>query len=717
MSSFMDRFKKMWKNFPGLKELDPDVRKIVFGIIFCLLMLVILTANMIPTTTEFRAGEAAPADITAPQDLEIFDEESTQIRRQLARENLPAIYREDRKAFERSNNIFRQALEAAGEYDGENRELELEGRLNELEVSLTQHEIDLLINFDADELSRLRDIGEEALEYLFRGPVREDEINAAEEDLKVFLEEVHEEEIDEEKHALLVSLIMSGLSPNMVLDEEATEALQQDVLAEVEPVYVTFNEGDLVVREGETITPLQLRVLEELGLTPSEVGWLQLTGTVIYFLILTMITVYYLKNHLSSVWENNNRLYLLQSLVLILFLVAWALTFFDFEYVYYLIPVGMLSILTTILLSTPPAVIVTIYASLLLPLLFGLNFDLAIAAFVSGMVGCYSVAEINQRSDLVRAGFNISGVLIFTIIMINFLQPAFTLLDMAILAGLGALNGLLVAIFSNGLLPYLENLFNLTSAVKLLELSNPNSPLLKKLLVEAPGTYHHSMVVGNLAETAADNIGADALLTRVGAYYHDIGKIKRPYFFTDNQFSGENPHEDIKPNLSSLIIKSHVKDGVKMAREHDLPAEVIDLIEQHQGTNLISYFYQEAIHNDDHTVAEESDFRYDGPKPQSKEAAILMLADIVEATIRSKNFDKTNPNRIENMVRGLVREKLLENQLDESDLTLKELNDIADSFSKILTGIYHQRVEYPDDLEEELEEMEGYENAGSEDEQ
>ena len=260
------------------------------------------------------------------------------------------------------------------------------------------------------------------------------------------------------------------------------------------------------------------------------------------------------------------------------------------------------------------------------------------------------------------------------------------------------LNGLLVAILANGLLPYLESMFGLTSSVKLLELSNASHPLLKRLLVEAPGTYHHSVIVGNLAETAADNIGADSLLTRVGAYYHDIGKLKRPYFFTENQFGGDNPHDNISANLSSLIIKSHVKDGVEMASNHKLPEQVIAIIEEHHGKNLIAYFYEQAKKEEKLYDLSAAKFCYEGPKPQSKEAAIIMLADIIEASLHSRKFDKSDHNRIEGYVKEMIKGFLVKKQLDESELNFKELDIIANSFVKVLTGIYHQRIEYPENL-------------------
>ena len=220
--------------------------------------------------------------------------------------------------------------------------------------------------------------------------------------------------------------------------------------------------------------------------------------------------------------------------------------------------------------------------------------------------------------------------------------------------------------------------------------------------MEAPGTYHHSVVVGNLAEAVAESVGADPLLCRVSAFYHDIGKIKRPYFFVENQFTGDNPHSKISPNLSALIIRSHVKDGVEFAREAKLPLPVIDIIRQHHGTSMISFFYQQALERDKEINVSEEEFRYEGPLPQSKEAAIILLSDSVEAAVRS--LSRPVAGRIEGMVRRIIKEKLNDGQLDEAPLTLKDLDKIGDTFVHILTGIFHRRIEYPEkELRADLE--------------
>jgi len=232
---------------------------------------------------------------------------------------------------------------------------------------------------------------------------------------------------------------------------------------------------------------------------------------------------------------------------------------------------------------------------------------------------------------------------------------------------------------------------------------------LRKLLMETPGTYHHSIVVGNLAEAAAEAVRADPLLARVGAFYHDIGKTRRPYFFVENQFAGDNPHNKISPNLSALIIRSHVKDGVDLARAEKLPQPIVEIIQQHHGTSLISFFYRQAVDNGKGMEVPEEEFRYEGPLPQTREAAIILLADSVEAAVRS--LSRPVAGRIEGMVRRIIKEKLNDGQLDEAPLTLKDLDKIGDTFVHILSGVFHQRIEYPErELRADLER--GKKNAG-----
>lgn len=314
----------------------------------------------------------------------------------------------------------------------------------------------------------------------------------------------------------------------------------------------------------------------------------------------------------------------------------------------------------------------------------------AIVALVGGLVGALGVSALGQRSDISRAAFSISVVNACTIIALGMIQdhsPDVICFGVVF----GVFNGLISSIFTMGVLPYLENIFGITTSIKLLELANPNQPLLKQLLTEAPGTYHHCIMVGNLGEAAAEAIGANGLEVRLGAYYHDIGKLKRPYFFSENQFSGSNPHDNITPQLSTLIITSHVKDGIEMAKAAKLPPVLIQLISQHHGDSLVSYFYYKA--KDADPEVKERDYRYEQSKPQTKEAAILMMADTVEAAVRSKK--NATPGQIEGFIRTLIKGKLNDGQFDECELTFRDLDQIATAFTRVINGIYHKRIEYP----------------------
>lgn len=704
MSKYLDKIKKYLDKIKESKisptNLSADTRKLIIGIIFCLGIIFILTGHLIPITGQYEVGEESPLAIRAPQSAVVIDNEETELRRELARTEVEPVYQDNRAAFSDTMEQINRTFNIIHNFDSETDNIaDLNYELNFLNHNFTQEELDLMVSFSSDELDRFGEVSEETLRKIYNGRVASDQLD---EIINEIEERLIDTDIRGDVRELLLRFIEPALVPNLIFDEGATDELKSEEANQVEPVTRDIAIGGIIVNRGEPFTSEDLDLLDQFGLNKSDLSWFQITGTALYFIIITLVMVYYIRRYHSKIWKDNKKINLIQILLLLLFILARILTIFDLDLLMYLAPAAMVPILLSVLLNSSIAVAVTFYITLLLPLIFGGEFSIAAIAFVGSMVGIFSVENLNQRNDLVRAGFNVSAVLIVTLVMFSFIGPAYSAIDTLIIMAIGLLNGILVAIFANGLLPYLESLFGLTSSVKLLELSNPSQPLLKKLLVEAPGTYHHSVLVGNLAETAADNIGADSLLARVGAYYHDIGKLSRPYFFSDNQFGGENPHDNIKPNLSALIIKSHAKDGVEMAKDYNLPPAIVDIIEQHHGTNLISYFYQEALKESENSNFNEANFRYDGPKPESKEAAILMLADICEAAVRSKNFNKSNHNRIEVLIKGLIREKLIENQLDNSELTLKDLNIIAESFTRILTGIYHQRVDYPEDIEEEM---------------
>jgi len=324
-------------------------------------------------------------------------------------------------------------------------------------------------------------------------------------------------------------------------------------------------------------------------------------------------------------------------------------------------------------------------------------------AAIGGLVGAGSVRQVKNRMTLMWSGLFVGGINALAICAFLLIQGDFlnftTILYMFLGFGGGIASGLIVS----AILPIFEAVFGYTTDIKLLELANLNHPALRELIMRAPGSYHHSMMVGSLCEAAAEAIGCNPLLARVGAYYHDIGKGKNPQYFAENQNLGQNPHDKLKPNMSALVIKAHVKDGVELARQHRLPEVIQDFIAQHHGTSLIAYFYHKAKQLEDPDIPEvdEKDYRYPGPKPQSRETAICLLADGVEAASRA--MPDPTPARLKGLVQKMINKAFTDGQLDECELTLKDLNAIAEAFNRILAGIYHHRPEYPTDKKKEPE--------------
>jgi putative nucleotidyltransferase with HDIG domain len=495
-------------------------------------------------------------------------------------------------------------------------------------------------------------------------------------------------------------LAQNFIEPNMIYNAAATNQAREAARQAVQPVRIV--RGTEIVSEREIVTERHLSQLEALGILRGATGYAMFSGLALLLLVIFIVVGIYLFIFQSEIYADSMRLLLLGLISVITLTFAIAANYFSG----YLIPAAMGAILIAVLLNANLAIVMSMVFAIFTALITGNDFRFMLVALFGSLIAVYSVSQLSRRSDLTKAGFFVAALNVVTIVSLFLYAGTLRLeyealreFSISILAGIG--NGLFSAVMAIGLLPFLESGFGLTTSVTLLELANPNHPLLKKLLMEAPGTYHHSLVVANLAEAAAETIGADPLLARVGAFYHDVGKLKRPYFFIENQL-GENPHEKISPNLSTLIITSHIKDGLEMAKKSKLPKIIQDIVVQHHGNSLVSYFYHQAekCQNNNHLC--EDNFRYEAPLPQTKEAAIILLADSVEAAARS--MTKPLAGRIEAVIRKIVKEKLNDGQFDQCDITLRELDVITNTFVKILSGIYHTRIEYPEkELKAEIE--------------
>ncbi len=513
--------------------------------------------------------------------------------------------------------------------------------------------------------------------------------------------------LNEVERGLVTNFVGGFLRPSRTINEAATALRREAARAAVNPIPVTVQRGDTVVREGQIVDDVIWEQLIELGLVFGAGGWLAAVQMFGLGLLSAWFYTAYLQRFHYQLWRNPRGLAVIGATMVFTLLAARLMLPLLWADVPYAFPLATLAVLLTVLFDPR----VGLLAALTLAPLIGMQSEQPIGLAITLALGSLAGVLIAQRAvrsvAFVYVGLGVAaitalGAFCFWLFPLGeatrwYDIPLFSLL-----------NGVQATVLTVGTYNLLGRLGNTVTPLQLMELAHPNQPLLHRLMREAPGTYHHSMVVSNLAEMAAENIGADPLLARVGAYYHDIGKILRPYFFTDNQHERSNVHDVLDAKTSAAIIIDHVREGVKLAQQHGLPQQVIDFIPQHHGTNLVSYFYQRALQEDGDVDID--DFRYPGPRPQTCEAGIMMLADGVEATVRARSqTGKLRPMRpddeqtpgaaglqsIPDVVEQIVTERVRSGQLDECPLTLRDIAIIKESFAKTLQGIYHPRVDYP----------------------
>lgn len=464
-------------------------------------------------------------------------------------------------------------------------------------------------------------------------------------------------------------------------------------------------EGEVIVQKGEQVTEEIKRKLTSLEReknerTAGQLPWWQLLGESIFVLLTFLFFFYYLYQIRREIWDDERDMLLISITLASIILLFAAVVRIPWAQLY-AVPVALASVMLTIIFNSTIGLFSTLVLALIGGQMTGLDLEFTFASFIAGALGVFSVRDIKNRGQFVlSAGLVFLGYLLVIVSTYLYLgTPTERLGEELTYAGVGASFTITAYLF----LWILEKTFDVTTDLTLLELSDTNSDLLKRLSLEAPGSFNHSLQVANLAEAAADKIGANALLTRVGALYHDIGKMKKPEYFVENQRSGVNPHDRLKPRMSALIIASHVKEGLELAKEHHLPERVVNFIPTHHGTARIEYFYRKAMEQVDPNDSPvlESEFRYPGPRPNSKETGILMLADSIEAASRS--LDDPTHNRLKSLIDLIFKERIEDNQLDDTGLTFKDLRQIKDTFLQMLLGIYHVRVKYPDQEEEEQE--------------
>lgn len=484
-----------------------------------------------------------------------------------------------------------------------------------------------------------------------------------------------------------------------LLDQAKTDELRKQARDSVEPTRIL--QGQIIVTEGELVDREVYRQLELLGMLDNKASFNPIIGLIILILIqMSFLYILFERSKMELTQKRNAVLVttIVYALSIILMeLMSLIVDEFDVT-VAFIYPTALATMIVRLLCNDKIASIVTVLIATSAGVIFQegyaavLQMDIALYIMFGGFASIFFMRSIEKRSDLLKA---CGVVAIINVAFIAFyllmIQTDYGLMELMFYGIAGVVSGLLSGALTMGLLPFFESAFGLLSTMRLIELSNPNHPLLKKLLTETPGTYHHSVMVANLAEAACEAIGADGFLARVGCYYHDIGKTKRPAFFIENQMSGINPHDSLPPERSAEIIIAHTTDGAELLSKHKMPKEIIDIALQHHGTSTLKFFVHKA--KEQGKEVDEALFSYPGPKPQTKEAAVISIADSVEAAVRS--MKNPNSDKIRNLVHSIIQSRVQENQFDECDVSIKELKIIEEALCKTLNGIFHSRIEYP----------------------
>ncbi|HCP15115.1 MAG TPA: phosphohydrolase [Peptococcaceae bacterium] len=690
-----DRLAEFWSDMGK----DPKKRIWILAIVALIGVLVIFATYYLPESFSVAEGEVSPETIEAHQTITFEDTQKTEASRKAAAEKVGDIYVFDSTVIERQTAQISQLFKAWEDLlllPEEERPAKAETYIGQFGIK--KETAAAIAALDSITLQAIKSQAVEILAEQWRKGIRAGEVETARKSIldKVYLQ------VNESEYVAFIQAIyrIMDLEPNYIFDEAATKTAKEEAGQKEAPVLTTVYRNQKIIGKGEVVTANHIATLKALGYQRSKEPYIMILGIGLFTLgIFYMFRLFLLQFKLKTL-EKENQLQLLVLLFLTMLALARLIISIDIsaeasisEMIAYLIPVSAVAMLAAILLDKRLGMLFSFVVSLYLGFLCDGNVTYSAVSFLGSMAGIYGVSRFSQRTDWVKSALTIALMNTWVIISLALVSNSSWPM---ILWGvtMGCLNGFISPILAYGSLPFLESSFKITTSISLMELGNPSQPLLKELLIKAPGTYNHSILVGNLAESAADTVGADPILVRVGAYYHDIGKLRRPYFFIENQFRESNPHDKLTPSLSALILSAHVKDGIELGKKYKLPQKVMDFIAQHHGTSIMGYFYHKAMEEPGNLEkVQESDFRYPGPKPQNKETALVMLADSVEAAVRSMHV---TGDKLEFAVKKIIQDKLQDGQLEDSNLTLSDLKHITAAFTQVLIGIYHSRIEYPE---------------------
>ncbi|MDU2653934.1 MAG: HDIG domain-containing protein [Clostridium perfringens] len=673
-------------------DIFKDYKKIILYIITFIVLYCTLMTGIITRKYDLKVGDIPKSDIKAHR--EIIDESATEARKKEAEEKVDKQYslRTDvqKQSEEKIKGFFSSVEKVLAQDKPEEEKAKLIPRAP---FKITDAQANKIASMNEQSTKKLESVCIDGLNKAYEAPIEDGNEQDLKEAKKEYTDFISSSDLSDSEKAIALNFV-NVVEPNFFYDKEKTDELIKETLKQVPPVMIKKNQ--IVVSEGEPVTAHQLELLGTLGLLSDSASALYIYIALGVLVIIVMYLQYgYIHKYYPAINKEFSKIVMIS--ILNVFPVILARLFGMMSN--YIIPLACMPMLITLLLNYKISLVFSMLNVILIGGAVGFNPNIIILAILNVVLGGTLLRKMQQRNDILYSSITVavlSSILTFsvgTLTTNNFME---ILADSTFAAAGAILSGILTI----GVLPFFESTFDIVTNAKLLELSNPNNPLLKKLLMEAPGTYHHSILVANLAELAAEQVGGNPLLARIGAYYHDVGKTKRPYFFRENQFGKKNPHDRLKPEVSSKIIISHVKDGSELAKEYNLPKTIHDFIVTHHGETLVKYFYLTVKNNSENSdEVKEEDFKYPGPKPMSKEQGIVMLVDSTEAAVRSIN--EPTEEKIEKMVNNIIDDKLASGQLDNCDLTLRDISKIKKCFLKALNGIHHERIEYPDDNKKE----------------
>ncbi|CAH2214105.1 HD family phosphohydrolase [Tepidibacter aestuarii] len=666
-------------------------KKFSLALLFFIINFIVLFTFLAPQKYELKVGQRAQEDIKATKDIEnkietqkLIDKAVQQV--QPVYKINPTVQAEIKSDIEKFFSDINEINNSDSDDVDNDEQLNSKQKLENIQKkypTISNKSIELALNMDKARFEKLKNYIFEIINQIMSTGITKEEVEYQKENISEFFEEI--KTFNQNEKLLSIEIIDSYIRPNKFLDLEKTQEKTEQAKLSVEKVIIPKNEN--IISKGDIVTQEKLALLQSIGLVEKKgkEDFFVVIGLILIIIILEALGVLYINVFDKNTLKNEKKLLLIILIISTTMLISMTLSKISL----YIIPVAGASMLISILLNTNIAIISNLIISIMLYIATG-DINILLISLVSGTFGSFANLEIAQRRNIIITGFKIGLLNLLLVMSLEFITTT-SLKEPFINSLLSLLSGIISSIFVVGSLPLWEHYFDILTSIKLLELSSANNEILKRMLIETPGTYHHSIIVGNLAERACDKIEANSLFARVASYYHDMGKLSKPYFFKENQITTDNPHDKISPTMSTKIIKEHVSYGVELARKYKLPKEIINIIREHHGTTSVAYFYYKA--KEMGMDIKEEDFRYKGPEPQSKEAAVIMMADSVEAAIRS--IKEPSKEKIEDMIEKIVKGKLNDGQFDKSNLTLKELDLIKEAFIEVIMGMFHQRIEYP----------------------